>query len=175
MRIRLLLTILAYSFVVSCKKTSSGPETYHFNATIDGQAQTFTNPVAVTWGISVNVTEDNFEGFTQAYTANPTLRLMWTNTSPGTSLGVGTWSDTSKNYNISGSYLVTPYEGYGAGTNLAATADTSGVKITNHLKIIITSMDGTSVRGTFSGDFYYLNEPFAAKKTITGEFWLPWK
>ena len=176
MRKLLLLTVLAFSLLVSCKKSgSASSETYHFTASIDGQALTLLNPEAITWGIAYNVTQNTFQGFSETDKTNPTIRLTWTNTSAGTNLGLGTWSDTATNYTIVGSYLVTPYEGYSAGTDFATRASQGGVTITNHLKINITYMDSTNVKGTFSGGFYYLSEPTGAKKTITGEFYLPWK
>ena len=176
MRKHLLLTILVFNFLVACKKNGSpSADSYHFSATIDGQAYTYIKPVALTAGISVHVIEDNLEGFSEIDTVNPTIRLMWRNISANTIFGVGTWSDTSTNYEITGAYLVTPYEGYGAGNFVAALAADSGVHITNHLTIIVTAMDGTSVKGTFSGDFYYEATPTVAKKTITGDFYLPWK
>ena len=174
----LFLTTLTFSLLTSCKKDnpgSSGSDSYYFTATIDGTAQSFIKPTATTGGMSPTTTQDYFEGFTTADTVNPAIRIGWLNTAAGTNLGVGTWSDTSANYVLTADYLVNPFQGYGAGNYVVAYADSAGVAITNHLKLTITAMDAYTVKGTFSGDFYYENVPAAAKKTITGDFYLLWK
>ena len=44
------------------------------------------------------------------------------------------------------------------------------------MKIVITAIDSSTVKGTFSGDFYYMGDISGAKKTITnGDFYVPWK
>ena len=85
--------------------------------------------------------------------------------------GVGNWTDTSQKYAITGVYSPANGHDYAAGTVAVA-----GATITNHLKLTITSVDSTAVKGSFSGDFYLNGDLSGTKSTITnGDFYVAWK
>lgn len=175
----LLVAVLAFCVLVSCKKSNSGSSnSYHFTATVDGKAQTFNVSPLATRITAYGITDIVIEGFNGTSSSNTqTLSLGWVNSSANsTPFGTGTWSDTSRKYAIAGVYAVPNTDQYASGTNVTGQASLSGVTITNHFKITITSMDSTAIKGTFSGDFYDMGNVSGAKKTITnGDFFVPWK
>jgi hypothetical protein len=178
MKKQLLLGALAFGILVSCKKTtnshpSSNP--YHLTATIDGQPQTFNQNVIGTRKILSNQTQINIQGANgPAGGVIPALSIGWANTSVNVNFGIGTWTDTSSIYTVYGVYEVTNSDLYESGTNSTGQASHDGIPITNHLKIIFTFIDSSTLKGTFSGDFYDMGTIPGTKKTITdGDFYVP--
>jgi hypothetical protein len=168
---------LALCVFASCKKNNSSSNgNYHFTATIDGKAQTFNVSPLATIATNSGYSIIGIEGFTAASSTTQVLALSWTNTALGTIFTTGTYNDTASKYAIGAIYNPTATESYGAGSGV--TGDLTGTNATgiNRLKIIITSLDSTAVKGTFSGDFFFNGDPTEAKKTVTnGDFYVPWK
>jgi hypothetical protein len=178
MRKTALLVALSLGVLASCKKHSGSSSSYHFTATIDGKAQTFNVSPLATRLSAFGLTEIAIEGFNGTGTNNTqVLSIGWTAEPPSTAIfGTGTWADTSQSYETIGTYVVSTNEQYVSGSGVTGAATTSGTKGINDLKITITSLDSTAVKGTFSGDFYFMGDISGAKKTITnGDFYVPWK
>jgi hypothetical protein len=75
-----------------------------------------------------------------------------------------------------GIYNPSVSQSFVGGSQSTGYASNIGVTGVNHLKLVITSLDSTAVKGTFSWDFYYNADLSAAKKSITnGDFFVPWK
>ena len=164
--------------LLACKKNNSNSSgNYHFTATIDGKAQTFNvSPMAVritNGGYSII----SIEGFTAASSTTQILALSWDNVpAVSSTFTTGNYSDTASTYGLSANYNPTTNESYIAGGEVIAYPTGTLPTGVNHLKITISSLDSTAVKGTFSGDFFYNADPTAAKKTITnGDFYVPWK
>ncbi|HEV2483229.1 MAG TPA: hypothetical protein VGS79_26370 [Puia sp.] len=160
---------------ISCKKSNSSSN-YHVTATIGDSTLTFnTSPQAFVINLA-GQTDITIEGFASS-SLTRSLALGWTNDYiPNSSFGVGTYSDTSINYGIVGTYIPGGTQEYVSGSGIYLLAESSGATIANHLKIVITAVDSTHVQGTFSGDFYYGSTITGAIKTITnGDFDVPWK
>ena len=62
---------------------------------------------------------------------------------------------------------------YESGQTVADDAATNNSTIANHFKVNITSIDGKTAKGTFSGDFYQDGDVTRNKISITnGEFYV---
>jgi hypothetical protein len=173
-----LLIAVSFGLLVSCKKNSGSSSSYHFTATIDGKAQTFNVSPLATRVSAFGLTEIAIDGFNGTGSSNiQVLSIGWTAEPPSTAkFGTGNWSDTSQNYATIGTYVVSTNEQYVTGSGVTGAATVSGTKGINDLKITITSLDSTAVKGTFSGDFYFMGDISGTKKTITnGDFYVAWK
>src|SRR5215467_6410962 len=109
MRKQLLLAVLAFIILASCKKSSASNHAssnpYHLTATIDGQAITFNQNVAGKRTILLGQTQIDIMGANgPAGGVIPWLSIGWTNTSDNTFFGTGTWTDTSTKYTVFGLY-----------------------------------------------------------------------
>ena len=186
MKRQLILAALVIGILFSCKKSNSsgsGPaisgasSTYHLTCVIDGKATTFNAKVLGTRIIDANVTQVSVLGYTGESGSNiQSLGLTWTNTSADATFGMGTWTDTSTKYSVAGVYDITSTDAFESGTNATGQAFRDGKQITNHLKITYTLVDSSTLKGTFSGDFYDMGLIPGVKKTITdGDFWVQWK
>src|SRR5258708_15934658 len=67
----------------------------------------------------------------------------------------GTYADTTANFGVGATYSVNQ-TGYACGTAVVAGAS---VTIKNHFKIVISSIDATTIKGTFSGDLFANGDP----------------
>ena len=175
----LLFSTLFVCVFASCKKNNSGSSSnYHFTATIDGKAETFNVSPFIFKVTNSGISQIAIEGFT-ATTASSgeVLAISWANTGLGAaSFTTGTYSDTASNYSITGVYNPSVSQSFVGGYQSTGYGSSIGVTGLNHLKLVITSLDSTAVKGTFSGDFYYNADLSGAKKSITnGDFFVPWK
>ena len=160
--------VLSLCVFASCKKSGGSSSNYHFTATVDGQSQSFnTSPLAVkvtNSGVSLIA----FEGFAGNQSNPQVMAISWTSFTVGQNLVVGNYSDTSSKYDLGGNYNPSISVSYVGGGGIV----TGGT----HMKLTISSLDSTAVRGTFSGDFYLNGDPSSPKKTVTnGDFYVPWK
>jgi len=155
----------------SCKKNGGSSSGYHLTATIDGQSQSFNvNPFVfkVTNGGASII---SIEGYAGNQSNQQIMAISWTSYSPSVILIPGNYSDTSSAYSLEGVYNPSISVSYVGGNGLTANMSNS-----NHLKMTITSIDSTAVKGTFSGDFYLNGDASSPKKSITsGDFYVPWK
>ena len=92
----------------------------------------------------------------------------------GKPIVAGTYTDTSANgYHVGFTYTTGSQAQYMGGTEMAGDAASAQVTIKHHLKIVITAIDGTSIKGTFSGDLFPGKDVTASPMTMTsGDFYL---
>ncbi len=168
----LILFCVSISLFPSCKKNNSGPDTpatYHISCMIDGVKESF----------NVGPQAKNVGDGTQAFleimgsldsTGSEAISIGVTkNNDFNNAVAVGTYSDTGAAYSTYLGYSVASISStYQAGNIIVSSGS---VTVVNHLKLVITSIDATGIKGTFSGDVFvlYLN----LKKTITnGDFYI---
>ena len=163
-------SVIMIALFASCKKSNSS-SSYQISASVDGTSKNF-NIATIASRTNVNgVTMISIQGIASTSTGE-NFEIDVSNGPSSDSIVAGNYSDTSSNFNVSGVYMSNATTEYDAGTMLAYDASNTGTTLTNHLKLTITSMDKTSIRGTFSGDFYFNDDISAAKKTITsGNFY----
>ena len=155
----------------SCKK-SSPAATYSMTATLSGVPKSFnfTPPIAAissTGGSTYIV----ITGIGSA-SGGEEMVIQLSNESGGGPIIAGTYYDTTQNFLVSVSCTLNPNAVYLAGSVVAEFASISGITIVNHLKVVITSISSTAIKGTFSGDFYTNGDPTLAKIPITnGNFY----
>lgn len=164
-----ILSLVLIGLFLSCKKSNSGPSSsYHMTATVNGTAKTFNIGTIATKITNGNVTLITITGFGST-TTGEALTVTIDNGFGASTIGAGTYSDTTAKFDVGGTYLISAGQQFVAGTSVV---QTMGAVITNHLKLIITAMDSQTIRGTFSGDYYYNGDPTSSKKTITnGDFY----
>ncbi len=93
--------------------------------------------------------------------------LMLDNSNGGGPLVARTYSDTSTVFDMSATYFVSLATQFEAGSFVESLAAGASIPITNHFKLVITSINSTAIQGTFTGDFFSNGDPTAAVKTIT--------
>jgi len=157
---------------ISCKKSGSGGSTssYYMKATIDGTAKTF-----------------NVDALGQKFTSGGVTFIgasgnVTTPTSSLEGMGITINNSPSQKPIVAGTYSETASPDFAAGAvyNPGSATIVYGTGLyptTNPLKIIITAIDNSTIKGTFSGDFYYSNSSTQqigpTKKTVTnGEFYV---
>ena len=138
---------------------------------MDGATKYFNNTITATKQRAGSSTVVMVTGVTSASGAVPqSFTLLFNNTPSLDSITARTYTDTTSHFLVEAMYkteLTSPYF-YDAGTSFWQTATAVGVQVANHLVVNITSIDSKSIKGTFSGDFYYRSDPSSSKKTITG-------
>jgi hypothetical protein len=174
----ILFSALFLCLFASCKKSNSNSSNsnYHFTATVDGKAQTFNVSPLATQLTAYGVTTVAIEGFTGTGTATQAFILgVTSDLASSFTFHTGAYSDTTVGYSLTGSFTTSGAQAYASGTSVTGEASSAGVSV-NHLKITITSLDSTAVKGTFSGDFFFEGDLTGTKQTITnGDFFVPWK
>ena len=169
------ICIAVLCIFASCKKSNSSSG-YHVTATIDGTTQSFNvSPVAVALNDS-GYQQITIVGLSSTSSIAGSLGVTWSNNVTTQGFGVATYTDTATSYAITGDYIPNMTSSYVSGSGMVMTAANSNVSIANHLKLVITAVDSTHIKGTFSGDFYFSGDITGAIKTVTnGDFDVPWK
>jgi len=175
-----IITILLFS-IWSCKKSSSKPAgtSYFISAMVGGSAKTFNvSALAADTTLSGGSTGIVIIGLSDS-TGSPAAFDLTISNSPGLKpITTGTYTDTSTSYTLNSDYYSNYYAtmSFNAGTGFASIASGAGISITNHLKVVITSLSSTEIKGTFSGDYYFDGDPSASATTITnGSFYLKFR
>jgi hypothetical protein len=170
---KLSVIIVLISIVFGSCKKETGDENYHVSFTVDGINKTYTAHVLGhldTTGAYISLTilgadsPTSFDNYMGIYLDN----------SPGNgSVTATTYTDNSANFSLVTTYARNGID-YESGQSVALDAVSSGVTITNHFKMIITSMTSTTIKGTFSGDYYTNgNTQTGTKLKITnGDFYV---
>ena len=148
-----LFALLLVSAAMSCKKSDSGSSGYHMTATIGGQAKNFnqTPPIA-TNQISGGEGVLTITGILNA-NAGETFMIMLTQPDPKL-FTAGTYTDDMDQVSMQAVYTLGAAKQYYAGSAMASEATNQQITIKNHLKIVITSIDTKTVKGTISGDLF---------------------
>lgn len=168
-----ILSIALIGLFASCKKSSSTPPPTSFTATLNGTSKNF--------GVSATGIKA-FQGGVTGYAAlgavslpsGEELDINIDNGLSGDSIVAGTYSDTSSRFDIDLQYLVSPTgDSYEGGTDIdGSQSGTSG--LSNHLKLVITSITATTISGTFSGNMYLNGDPTSTVIAVTnGNFNVP--
>jgi len=170
-KITLFSMVLIGAFM-SCKKSNSGSTGYHMTASVDGASKNFnvTPPIAAESKSGTTVNALIITGVLNTSTGESMILMI--NSNDGSNIVPGTYADTSSHFNTQATYTVNLATQYLAGSLIAEEASGAGAPVKNHLKIVIASMDATSVKGTFSGDLYANGDVSTIPKPMTnGDFY----
>jgi hypothetical protein len=170
------ILVLSFGLLVlmaSCKKSNSSTDSTSTNVSfsMDGATKYFNSAITATKVRAGSSTVVSVTGITSASAAvTESFTLLFNNTPSLDSITARTYTDTTSHFLVEAMYKTdfTSPNFYDAGTSFWHTAAAAGVQVANHLVVTITSIDSKSIKGTFSGDFYYRSDPSSSKKTITG-------
>jgi hypothetical protein len=167
-----LLLLIGISVVFSgCSKGDDGG-TYHISCTIDGVTTHF-NTAALAH-IDIDPAGPGrdmiIHGLTGAGSSAGTFGFALTNLPGYDSIKAGVYPDTQTKYEVLASYSANASspDDFEAGTSTYQEAVRAGNTITNHFTVTITSLTAQTVKGSFSGDFYFNGDAKGSKKSITG-------
>ena len=156
MKRTLVLSLAVLTYFASCKKDSgdSTPQA-QMHAKMDGNAVTFDSTLKAKWTTTTvsgsSVTALLIQG--SKTSGGDILQLEVAPTSSSKKVDVGTYSESNTTtYLTSGVYF--PKDSSASKTLLGFIAGVSPSP-TNPLQVVISSIDATTVKGTFKGDFYY--------------------
>ena len=163
---KIVLFMALIGALVSCKKSNSSSG-YHVTASADGTGKAFNTAPVATKATNTGATQITVDGF--ATGAGESISLIIDNFPSGKPIVAGTYTDTTSDFDVALFYTQNLSAGYAGGTSV-----TAGATVSNHVKIVITSIDTTStIKGTFSGDVFLNGDVTAAKKTFTnGDFFV---
>lgn len=165
--------LAALCLFFSCKKDKNDdPVSYHITCKVDGVPTSFNSTalavtgteeargLAINGAVSMSETTDGF-GFVIVDISRDVT--------------AGTYTDEGTDYSLLGGYHVGQTDvDYDAGTELRKDAEANNKTIANGFKVVISAIDDKTVKGTFTGDFYPVENPDGPKKTLTeGSFYLP--
>jgi len=161
--------VLVCTFV-SCKKSNSSG--YHVNATIGGKGKAFNfiEPVGLIEKTGQAITSLVITGILDT-AAGEAIQIQL---SCGTDKGIvpGAYVDTATDCVMQVIYSSDKDHEYYAGTTIAGWAESSNITLKNHLKIVITSIDDKSVKGTLGGDIFLDGDVSTTAVTMTnGDFY----
>jgi len=171
------LALIVTTLLVSCEKEKDNQrqqdDNFHFTYKANGTQKAYTGYIGAHLDTTNGFVELTVLGAPAATSFDNYLGFYLSNDDGKGSIGTGQFLDTQTNYTLLSTYAVSAVE-YEAGQSVAMDAVTDNVTITNHFKVNITSMDKTTIRGTFSGDYFVDGSAKnGAKLTITdGDFYL---
>ena len=146
------VVLLLFIFLSSCKKDNSG-EDYHVSFTVNGVNKTYKGyAVAHADTISGNITLTILGG-NSATSFDDYIGIYIDNSPTGADINAGQYEDNSSGFTLLTTYSNSGID-YEAGQSVAEDAVFYNVTIPNHFKVNISSMDGKTAKGTFSGDYY---------------------
>jgi hypothetical protein len=171
-KITFLVTLLVI-FCLSCKKSNNPDSSYFITATVGGTPKSFaTMPFArTTTGL----------GFTLvtvigAVSSTEPIAISVGNLPALQPIVAGTYTDTSTSFEVEAAYAQNSTNGvsYNGGSNEdGSTSGSVNPAIANHFKVVITSITGTTIKGTFSGNLYLNGDPTATALAVTnGSFYV---
>jgi hypothetical protein len=171
-------SIAVFSLVTvfsSCKKSSSGnpASSYFITATINGTTKSFaTMPFAHTT-MNGGITLTGIEG---AVTTTEPLLISVANIPSLQPIVAGTYSDTSTSFEVEALYSPNSPSGvsYNGGSNEDGSNSGLGNLVPgNHFKVVITSINSTTIKGTFDGNMYLDGNPASSVLAVTnGSFYV---
>ncbi|MDO6434814.1 hypothetical protein Q4E93_29650 [Flavitalea sp. BT771] len=165
----LLFTVTIALFSLSCKKSSTSGSPYYIKASVDGTPKTF-NVNAMAMKMSVGMTSISVVGNVKSAADLEGINITINNSPSGKPIVAGTYSESDAT-DFAAAAVYNP----GSQTIVWGAGDYPNPP--HPLTIVITSIDDKTIKGTFSGDFYYTNTATAQfgpdKKTFTnGEFYV---
>ena len=155
------------------KRPYEKQESFYVSCTIDGIPRTYVfvgagdrtdpgNGIISLYAVLDTATDDDFIG------------VSVNSVNLAKAVTAGNYTDTTTGfqaYSVFGT--LSSQINYNAGSNIVEIAAPAGIDISNHLKVAITELTETTIRGTFSGDFYEEADPSGAIKKVTdGSFYV---
>lgn len=171
-----ILFLVAITFV-SCEKEKDNQRqqdnNYHFTFTVNGAKKSFTGYIAAHTDTTNGIVELIVLGAPSVTSQDNYLGFYLSNDPGKGNIGTGQYLGTATNYTLLSTYALNAVE-YESGQTMEMEAISNNVTIVNHFKVNITSMDKTTIRGTFSGDYFADGDvKNGAKLTITdGDFYV---
>ena len=168
------LSVILVSAILSCKKSNSSSSSTHLTATVGGTAKTFDTAALANKSSIAGTDVITIMGYNNPSSGEGVNFTIDNSSANGKPIVAGTYTDTSS----TGFHVGFTYVGQGQATWIGSTstaADAAGAQITikNHLKIVITSVDATSIKGSFSGDLYPNGDVTGTPLTVTnGDFYV---
>jgi hypothetical protein len=158
----------------SCSRGNNNDGDYYFRFKVNGVERSFTGFVVEHHGVPVApyVEHEIIGGNSQATLNDNNMGFYWNNDPGLGSLTTGVYHDLGTTYTLLAAYYINGIS-YEAGQSMAENAATHSITI-NHFSVNITSMSSSTMRGTFSGDFFQDGDVVSGTKlTITeGEFYV---
>lgn len=158
----------------SCKKESSGSNSYHVSFTVDGVNKSYTGYAIVHIDSAAGDIELTILGGKTAASYDDYFGIYINNYPGGGKIPAGEYHDNSTAFTVLSTFQngATGKE-YESGQTVNDDATSHNVAIVNHFKANITSMDGKTAKGTFSGDYYQDGDIQSSKISITnGDFYV---
>jgi hypothetical protein len=170
----IVLTFTIFLFSSCQKEGSQNNESFHVTCSVDGKAMSFNGFTFAHIETQAGQQAITINGATGLTADAASVGFVITNAPSGNPITAGTYRDTATKYELLASYApnVSGID-YVAGTTFYSEAKNAGVTVSNHFTVTISSWTNETVKGTFSGDFYYDGVPAGAKKSITnGDFFV---
>jgi len=168
MKKTLLFTVTIALFTLSCKKSSTSGSPYYIKATVDGTAKTFNVNAMAMKMTAAGITSISVFGNVKSAADLEGINIGINNTPSSKPIVAGTYTETNTADFVTAGV-------YNPGSQTVVWGAGQYPSPTHPLTIVITSIDDKTIKGTFSGDFYYTNTATVQigpdKKTFTnGEF-----
>lgn len=169
------LTLTAFLFIIlfsACKKEHNTEDNFHVNFTQDGVSKSFTGHVVAHRDTVGNYYSLTIIGANTATSFDNYMSIYIDNDPVHGSFTTGEYPDNSPSFSVLSTYTVNSIE-HESGQSVALDAAANGITLAHHFKVIITSIDNNTIRGTFSGDYYKNGDTHSAVKfNITnGDFY----
>ena len=148
----LFIYLVVTCLFASCKKNS--PASNSLTASMNGTNKTFATAALAVKVVRGGLTTIAIGGAVNVGTGE-VLNIGIDNSLSGDSIVAGTYSDTSTAFSLSLAYnSPNSLGGYQGGTSVDGSEYFGSVPVSNHVKLVITSIDNSSIKGTFSGNIY---------------------
>jgi len=150
---KIAIAILLFSIVLSSCNKDKDDEIFHVSFSVNGVNKTYTGYAVVHTETISGITTLTILGGNSATSYDDYMGIYIDNSATGATIAGGQYEDNSTTFTVLTTYSNTGTD-YEAGESVAADGVAYGVTIANHFKVNISSMDGNTARGTFSGDYY---------------------
>src|SRR5688572_10827369 len=149
----LLLSLFAVVLLVGCSKDKEDSP-YFVKYTVNGQQKSYTG---YTFGhfepVGGGLTELSILG-ANTPSADDNYMGIYINNYPGVlPITTGVYEDSSLDFTVLATHSIDDVESYG-GQSVSDDIVQYGISGHNRLKVTITEITSTNIRGTFSGDYY---------------------
>ena len=167
------IAILAFFIILSSCKKDKDDENFHVSFTVNGVNKTYTGFAVVHMESISGSTTLTILGGNSATSFDDYMGIYIDNSPTSAAITAGQYEDLSANFVVLSTYANTGID-YESGLSVAEDAVFYNIPIANHFNVNITSMDGSTAKGTFSGDYYADGDVQSGTKlTITnGDFYV---
>lgn len=167
-----ILSVALIGLFASCKKSSSTPPTL-LTASLNGTNKNFGVSASGIKAVQSGITGYAAIGAVSISTGEE-IDINIDNSLSGDSIVPGTYSDTSSRFVVDLQYNTSALgDSYEGGTETDG-SQSGATGVSNHLKLVITSITATTISGTFSGNMYLNGDPTSTVIAVTnGSFNVP--